>query len=96
MIRTELDATYNDMEFHFSKCRLVNDILEYCELNNISDVGRFTYDCLLNGFNVVRYGYSPGDNIKRQNGEVKDVSTEVENEDKKVVKKKKIIINNED
>ena len=97
MIQTELDANYNNISFHFEKCRMVNDIIEYCNVNNISDIGKFLYGCLLNGFNIERYGYSPCDNIKRQNGETDVSSNDEANEEKKVIKKKKkIIINNED
>lgn len=58
---------------------LEREMKEYCELNGISDVAGFITQCMLKGFNVVRYGTSPSDNIKRQKGEVvEDLSDKVQ------------------
>lgn len=78
--------------------KLDKEILEYCKLNGISDVELFTNQCLLNGFNIIRYGTSPKDNIERQNGKVV-AENNVTNDDKKekeqvIKKKRKIIVKN--
>ena len=43
---------------------------EYCSLNEISDVAGFMTQCMLTGFNIIKYGSSPVDNVKRESGEV--------------------------
>ena len=67
--------------------KLYNEIKEYCNLNGIDDVEAFSYKCLLDGFNIVRYGMSPSDNIKKQNNVSNDVEV--------VKKKRKIIVKND-
>lgn len=86
------------IENNLKKSKLGAEIMEYCELNNINDVSKFTYDCLLSGFNIVRYGNSPIDNIKRQNGEINDAvnGNTINGESKIIKKKRKITIKNED
>lgn len=82
---------------------LNEEIEDYCSLNEISDVDEFKYKCLLTGFNIERYGLSPGDNVKRQNGEIKpketdaEVSGETKTEEPNIVRKKrKITVKNTD
>lgn len=82
-----------------NNCKLYSEIMEYCELNNIKNVDKFVNDCLLSGFNIVRYGNSPFDNIKRQNGETQKKSddnfeSQVMEEPKVIKVKKKITIKN--
>jgi len=48
------------------------EIGEFCKLNGIEDIQGFTNKCLVDGFNIRRYGTSPMDNVRRQNGEVND------------------------
>ena len=48
------------------------EIKEYCELNDINDVPGFITQCMLRGFNIFKFGTSPGDNIKREKGEIVD------------------------
>lgn len=82
---------------------LEKEIKEYCKLNGINDVAGFITQCILMGFNTFRYGTSPTDNIKRENGEIefkptnrerKEKQPEVEN--KIEVKKRKIkVIHND-
>lgn len=67
--------------------KLYNEIKEYCNLNGIDDIEAFSYKCLLDGFNIVRYGMSPSDNIKKQNNVSNDVEV--------VKKKRKIIVKND-
>lgn len=69
------------------KDKLDNEIMEYCNLNGIDNIEAFYYKCLLDGFNIVRYGMSPSDNIKKQNSVSDDVQV--------VKKKRKIIIKND-
>lgn len=45
---------------------LEREMKEYCRLNGINDVAGFITQCMLNGFNIVKYGTSPADNIKRE------------------------------
>lgn len=55
-----------------NRASLEREIKEYCDLNGIRDVPGFITQCMLRGFNIFKYGTSPGDNIKRQNGEIVD------------------------
>ena len=55
-----------------NRAKLEKEIKEYCSLNNITDVAGFITQCMLRGFNIFKYGFSPADNIKRQNGEIVD------------------------
>ena len=59
------------IEIHLDK-NLENQIKEYCEVNEIHDVEAFAIRCLKQGFNIVRYGLSPLDNINRENKGIKD------------------------
>ena len=58
-----------------NRVQLEKEIKEYCQLNNINDVAGFITQCMLMGFNTVKYGVSPKDNIKRENNEVETKST---------------------
>lgn len=51
---------------------LEREIKEYCKINNINDVAGFITQCMFRGFNIFKYGMSPGDNIKKQTGEIVD------------------------
>ena len=88
MCRLFLVYLYRNYNISMSKeDKLYNEIKEYCSLNGIDDVEAFSYKCLLDGFNIVRYGMSPSDNIKKQNN--------VSNDVKVVKKKRKIIVKND-
>ena len=86
-----------------NRALLEKEIKEYCKLNGINDVAGFITQCILSGFNTFRYGTSPTDNIKRENGvfdsyflnrERKEKQPDVEN--KIEVKKRKIkVIHND-
>ena len=86
-----------------NRALLEKEIKEYCKINGINDVAGFITQCILMGFNTFRYGTSPTDNIKRENGEIefkptnrerKEKQPEVEN--KIEVKKRKIkVIHND-
>lgn len=54
---------------------LEKEIREYCNINNIADVPGFITQCMLQGFNVYRYGTSPQDNKKRENGEIENITS---------------------
>ena len=79
------------------------EIKEYCKLNGINDVAGFITQCILMGFNTFRYGTSPTDNIKRENGEIESKPTNRERKEKQPevenkieVKKRKIkVIHND-
>lgn len=46
--------------------KLYQDISRYCQMNNIEDVDTFINKCLMQGYNVVKFGYSPKDNLRRE------------------------------
>lgn len=46
--------------------KLNKNIIEYCKLNDISDIENFKFQCLLKGFNIEKYGMSPQDNLSQQ------------------------------
>ena len=64
------------MEKLYLKPTLCRAIQEYCELNGIDDINNFANRCATQGFNIVKYGLSPGDNIKRENNGIKDLKNE--------------------
>ena len=86
-----------------NRALLEKEIKEYCKLNGINDVAGFITQCILMGFNTFRYGTSPMDNIKRENGEIESKPTNRERkvkqpevENKIEVKKRKIkVIHND-
>ena len=86
-----------------NRALLEKEIKEYCKLNGINDVAGFITQCILRGFNTFRYGTSPTDNIKRENGEIESKPTNRERKEKQPevenkieVKKRKIkVIHND-
>lgn len=86
-----------------NRALLEKEIKEYCKLNGINDVAWFITQCILRGFNTFRYGTSPSDNIKRENGEIESKPTNRERKEKQPevenkieVKKRKIkVIHND-
>ena len=64
------------MDRLYLKPSLCKAIAEYCEANNIDDVNAFANRCATQGFNIVKYGLSPGDNIERENNGIKDFKNE--------------------
>ena len=77
-----------------NRALLEKEIKEYCELNGINDIPGFITQCMLRGFNIFKYGTSPGDNIKRQNGEIIDNGSNRVNkkkEEPQEVKEEKIV-----
>jgi len=60
----------------YLKPSLCKAIAEYCELNNIEDINAFANRCATQGFNILKYGMSPGDNINRENNGIKDFKDE--------------------
>ena len=65
-----------------NRALLEKEIKEYCKLNGINDVAGFITQCILRGFNTFRYGTSPSDNIKRENGEIESKPTNRERKEK--------------
>ena len=53
---------------------LEKSIRSYCELNDIEDINAFANRCAMQGFNIVKFGVSPKDNIDRENNGVKDIN----------------------
>lgn len=51
-------------------------IEDYCKMNEIEDVTEFRYKCLQQGFNIVRFGISPKDNINREHNGIQDLNYE--------------------
>ena len=86
-----------------NRALLEKEIKEYCKLNGINNVAGFITQCILMGFNTFRYGTSPTDNIKRENGEIESKPTNRERKEKQPdvenkieVKKRKIkVIHND-
>lgn len=59
---------------------LSNDILSFCKANSIDDVENFALACLLKGYNIVKYGLSPMDNVNKENKPLSiDVDEKVNN-----------------
>lgn len=51
---------------------LEKQIRQYCELNGIEDINAFANRCLSQGFNVVKFGSSPKNNMERELKGIKD------------------------
>lgn len=62
---------------------LEKSIRSYCELNEIEDINAFANRCALQGFNVVKFGVSPKDNIQRENNGIKDIKKNASTRKKK-------------
>ena len=60
--------------------KLINDIIDYCKENGIEDVERFANRCTKQGFNIIRFGISPKDNLERQNKGIKDFENYEDNQ----------------
>lgn len=60
--------------------KLIKLISDYCNENSINDINGFINRCTKQGFNIVRFGLSPKDNLERQNKGIKDIE---ENEESK-------------
>lgn len=59
----------DDIERLYIDKKLEDKIRQYCNLNNIEDIGSFVNACARQGFNIVLYGVSPMDNANREKGE---------------------------
>ena len=46
--------------------KLYQDISRYCQMNDIKDVESFIGNCLMQGYNIVKFGYTPKDNLRRE------------------------------
>ena len=68
--------------------KLYRDISRYCQMNDIKAVESFIGNCLMQGYNIVKFGYTPKDNLRRELLGIKEpesVITDkpIEQEDKK-------------
>ena len=75
------------MERLYLKAALCKAIEEYCKLNNIEDTNAFANRCATQGFNIVKFGLSPKDNIERENNGIKDIKNEKSRKKKEPVTK---------
>ena len=50
---------------------LETDIMNFCKVNEISDVESFLVSCLRDGFNIAKFGTSPQENFKNENKPLK-------------------------
>ena len=62
---------------------LEKSIRSYCEFNGIEDVNAFANRCAMQGFNIVKFGVSPKDNIDRENNGIKDIKKNASSTKKK-------------
>ena len=47
--------------------KLEKEIKDFAKLNEVQDIDNFIIECLRDGFNIAKYGYSPIDNFKKEN-----------------------------
>lgn len=52
---------------------LERQIRQYCQLNEIEDVNAFANRCTSQGFNIIKFGTSPKDNVERETKGIKDI-----------------------
>ena len=62
---------------------LEKSIRSYCDLNEIEDINAFANRCAMQGFNIVKFGVSPKDNVDRENNGIKDINKNASNTKKK-------------
>ena len=62
---------------------LEKSIRSYCEFNGIEDINAFANRCAMQGFNIVKFGASPKDNIDRENNGIKDIKKNASSTKKK-------------
>ena len=76
-------------------------IKEYCSINSIDNIEGFCVECLMKGFSIEKFGNSPLDKIKMENGidtekkEQESVKNEKINKIRKVKVVKKTIKKND-
>lgn len=46
---------------------LEKEIKDFAKLNEVQGIDNFVIECLRDGFNIAKYGYSPIDNFKKEN-----------------------------
>ena len=68
-------------------------IKEYCSINSIDDIEGFCVECLMKGFSIEKFGNSPLDKIKMENGidTEKKEQESVKNENIKKIRKVKVV-----
>ena len=68
-------------------------INEYCSLNSIDNIEEFSIKCLMKGFSIEKFGNSPLDKIKMENGEgtEKKEQEAVKRENIKKVRKVRVV-----
>lgn len=68
-------------------------INEYCSLNSIDNIEEFSIKCLMKGFSIEKFGNSPLDKIKMENGEgtEKKEQEAVKSENIKKVRKVRVV-----
>lgn len=45
---------------------IYKEIEEYCVINGITNTEAFIEKCLQQGFNIIKFGLSPADNVRRE------------------------------
>lgn len=68
-------------------------IKEYCSINSIDNIEGFCVECLIKGFSIEKFGNSPLDKIKMENGidTEKKERESVKNENIKKIRKVKVV-----
>ena len=68
-------------------------IKEYCSINSIDNIEGFCVKCLMKGFSIEKFGNSPLDKIKMENGidTEKKEQESVKNENIKKIRKVKVV-----
>ena len=68
-------------------------IKEYCSINSIDNIEGFCVECLIKGFSIEKFGNSPLDKIKMENGidTEKKEQESVKNENVKKIRKVKVV-----
>ena len=72
---------------------ITKQIKEYCSLNSIDDIEGFCVKCLMKGLSIEKFGNSPLDKIKMENGEdtEKKEQEAVKSENIKKVRKVRVV-----
>ena len=72
---------------------ITKQIKEYCSLNSIDDIEGFCVKCLMKGLSIEKFGNSPLDKIKMENGEdtEKKEQESIKSENVKKVRKVKVV-----
>lgn len=68
---------------------LLNNIKNYCKINNIEDINSVINGCLEKGFNILRFGNSPFERMQMEKNTISSVTYNSEKQELEITTKRK-------